>query len=86
MPKIATGIDLLKQNEFPRRKIHELAHAVLEGKYSAISEKKVLAGVSDEVKRNVSNLENLLNGDRMKWLHIAELWDYALPLREVRNA
>lgn len=76
MDQIAIQMEILRSEEYPRRKVHDMVRSVLDRTYNSAAEEEIVA--SDAAKMALSQLEALLGGPRMKWIHIAELWDYAL--------
>jgi hypothetical protein len=71
MPEISEQMSTLKENEFPRRKLFDLAR----GRLSHAEEKDFLAELPAEVRSAADALRGPLNGGA-RWYHIAELWDY----------
>jgi len=83
MGKMAEAVTTLKHAEFPRSKIYQYLKELHAGKPDKAGATIVKAlkmhgtGCYDALKA----LAELLHGDEMRWLHIAELWDY-LPVHE----
>lgn len=72
MGEVAKGLAELKDAEFPRRKLFDLARGRLRGE----DESAFLAGLPPEAQTAAERLISPLNG-AARWHHVAELWDYA---------
>ena len=72
MGEIAEQIAVLKDADFPRRKLFDLAKGRLDD--AAVGE--LLDDVSDEARDAAGKLKALLTPEA-RWYHLAELWDYA---------
>ena len=81
MPEIAEAVSALKCAEFPRSKIYQYLKELNTGKASAAADTIKKASDGAGCDESLAALTRLLNGEAMRWLHIAELWDY-LPLSE----
>lgn len=78
MDKISECIQTLKDTEFSRSKIHAILYSILRGRKSEADAltARVMKDISPDTKNMLDTLSNLLNGENMRWLHIADLWDY----------
>ena len=76
MPEIADKIATLKRNEFPRSKIYQFLKEIHAG--NTLEAEEIISTTVKEsnAQESVEALTSLLNGNVMRWLHIAELWDY----------
>jgi hypothetical protein len=76
MQKIAENIVVLKRNEFPRSKIYQFLKELHAGKSSVAQETIDMTIKESNSQESVEASISLLNGEAMRWLHVAELWDY----------
>lgn len=79
MQEIAKHIRILKDGDFPRGRLYDIVQHIISGQgdVSAIVDR----GLKKSAKKGVLNeslkcLANVLNDERVQWIHIAELWDY----------
>ena len=76
MQEIAKHIQTLKENEFSRGRLHKIVQYVLANQQA---DADALVGKSiknEDIEKALQNLAAILNGKYVRWLHIAELWDY----------
>lgn len=79
MDEIAEHIRTLKKNDFPRSRLHGIIQSILAKQDDVNTLVDRGLGKSDskeDLKGSLDILEIVLNGERAKWIHIAELWDY----------
>lgn len=81
MSEIVEAIGTLKRTEFPRSKIYQYLKELHAGKRDAATQTINKAITGSGCDNELKTLTELLNGDEMRWLHIAELWDY-IPVHE----
>jgi len=75
MKDIQESINGLKENEFPKNKLHKIIKTLRNGKDADDLIEKTMKGLSGDSK-SILKLEETCNGDKSKWGHIADLWDY----------
>jgi hypothetical protein len=80
MKAIQKNIKCLKEKEFPRNKLRKIVMGLLNDKTDEAKEdiKSVKKALEVEQTDALVKLRDICNGETMMWIHIAELWDYAL--------
>lgn len=81
MAEITSAVTDLKRAEFPRSKIYQYLKELHVGKRDDAAKTIAKAMKDSGCDEALKTLAELLYGDEMRWLHIAELWDY-LPAGE----
>lgn len=84
MSDIAKHISTLKRAEFPRSRIYRYLKETHGGLHADAAD--TISSAIDECSCQDAArvLPELLNGDIMQWLHVAELWDY-IPVASDRS-
>ncbi len=77
MEDIQKNINVLKDSEFPKSKLHEIIKKLRSGQNANDVIEKTIKGLSDNIT-NLINLNIACNGDKAKWGHITDLWNYII--------
>ncbi|MBI5328186.1 MAG: hypothetical protein HZB80_07835 [Deltaproteobacteria bacterium] len=73
---ISNNIKALKDNEFPKNKLHEITKRLRNGGDAKDLIEKAIKGLLVATQTALDKLKGDCNGDNPKWGHIADLWDY----------
>ncbi len=76
MEDIQKNINYLKENEFPKNKLHKIVKELRSGKDVNDVIEKTIKDLPGEFENNLLKLKETCNGNNSKWVHIADLWDY----------